>query len=321
MKWYLPCILGAALSLSLPMCQEYDGPPPLGSVKAIDPVADALMQKARQFMQDSRPGKAISPLKTIVTAHELSPNAAEARLMLGKAYEATQEYRDAFKQYTKLIERYQSSPLYIQALNRQLTLALNAASGKLKTPVLWGAWKTDMESSVVQEWLQTIIDHAPYNDMAATAASIYGKYLVDHQEPEKARAVYAKLVEDHPDSKYAPEAQLMVAQLWADSHTRGDHNLVNLTNAQEAYEEFSLRFPNHPDSRKALAEASNMKKLLVCQQLEVGRYYLERAKEYPSAIFCFEDVIRQKDVNPEAAVEAQQLLMQARQLQQGKAQH
>ena len=55
-----------------------------------------------------------------------------------------------------------------------------------------------------------------------------------------------------------------------------------------------------------------MDKLMVHQQLEVGRYYLERSKEYTSAIFCFEDVIRQKSINPEAAAEAEKLLIQAK---------
>ena len=104
----------------------------------------------------------------------------------------------------------------------------------------------------------------------------------------------------------------MVAQLWADSHTRGDKNLVNLSNAREAYEEFTLRFPQHADAKKALSEASNMERLMIQQQLEVGRYYLERSKEYTSAIFCFEDVIRQKAINPEAAREAEALLSQAK---------
>ncbi|MBR5879202.1 MAG: hypothetical protein IKY91_06570, partial [Akkermansia sp.] len=107
----------------------------------------------------------------------------------------------------------------------------------------------------------------------------------------------------------------MVAQLWANSHTRGDNNLVNLSNAREAYEEFNLRFPKHAEASKALSEAANMEKLMVHQQLEVGRYYLDRSQEYTSAIFCFEDVIRQKETNPEAAAEAATLLAKARALQ------
>lgn len=294
------------------MCESFDGPPPVGQVKAFDPQADELMVEAKEYQKEGRMSKSRSPLKEIVRYHALAPNAAEARFLLGKAYEATEDYRDAFKEYGKLIDRYPQSELYADALNRQLAMAMDAASGKLTVPVLWGAWNTTMESSVVVKWLREIVEKAPYNDMAATATSILAKYLVDQDRPEDARVEYARLVEKYPDSRYAPDSQLMVAQLWASSHTRGDNNLVNLSNAREAYEEFTLRFPNHPEAKKAMGEALNMDRLMVHQQLEVGRYYLERSREYTSAIFCFEDVIRQKNINPEAAKEAESLLTKAK---------
>jgi outer membrane protein assembly factor BamD len=209
--------------------------------------------------------------------------------------------------------------LYSKALDRQLTIAMHAAEGKLKVNVL-GLWKSNIDSATVEEWLGKVISNAPYNDMAATATSVLGKFLVDREKYEMAAMVYAKLVEDYPTSKYAPEAQLMVAQLWSSSRERGDRNLVNLNRAREAYEEFTLRFPNHKNAGKALAEASNVRRLLVRQELEVGRYYLDRAREYPSAIFCFENVIRQKSENPEAAKEAAELLKKARQLQEKSTQ-
>lgn len=304
--------LCAASALLLPMCDSFDGPPPIGQVRAVDPEADALMAQAKALQAEGKMSKSRSRLKEIVRFHSLAPNAAEARYLLGQSYEATQDYRDAFKEYSKLITRYPQSPLYADALNHQLTMAMNAASGKMSVPVFWGAWNTRMESGVVVSWLREIIEKAPYNDMAATASSILAKFLVEQNRPEEARMEYSKLVERYPDSRYAPEAQLMVAQLWASSHTRGDNNLVNLSNAREAYEEFTLRFPKHASARKALSEAANMDALMVQQQLEVGRYYLERSKEYTSAIFCFEDVIRQKSINPAAAEEARNLLAQAR---------
>lgn len=294
------------------MCDTFDGPPPVGQVKAVDPEADALMAEAKAHQAAGEMAASRSALKDIINYHRLAPNAAEARYLLGRSYEATGDYRDAFKEYGKLIDHYPQSNLYEDALNRQLAMAMDAANGKMTVPVFWGAWNTTMESSVVVKWLREIVQKAPYNDMAATASSILAKYLVDQDRPEEARHEYIKLVERYPDSKYAPEAQLMVAQLWASSHTRGDNNLVNLSNAREAYEEFSLRFPKHPEARKALTEASNMDRLMIQQQLEVGRYYLERSHEYTSAIFCFEDVIRQKKINPEAAAEAEELLGKAK---------
>lgn len=307
-----PFLCMCAAVAALTACDDFNGPPPIGSVRASDPAADALMAKADAAKAEKNLRREAKALKEIVQYHELAPNAAEARYRLGLVYEAQEDYREAFKSYSKLIDAYPQSPRYTDALNRQLTLAMTGANGTLRTPVMWGAWHTDMESTVVIEWLRSIIAKAPYNEMGATASVILAKYLVDIEKYDEARVEYRRLVENYPDSSYAPEAQLMLAKLWAEDHTRGDRNLVNLTNAREAYEEFSLRFPNHKDAGKALAQASDMNRLLVQQELEVGRYYLERSHEYASAVFCFEDVIRRRKDNPEAAAEAEKLLQQAR---------
>lgn len=303
--------LCAASAFLLSMCESFDTVPPIGQVKDVDPEAEALMIEAKNYKQQGQESKSRSSLKEIVQFHSFAANAPEARYLLAQSYEATGDYRDAFKEYSKLIDRYPQSELYVDALNRQLAMATDAASGRMQVPVFWGAWETGMESSVVVSWLREIVNKAPYNDMAATASSILAKYLLEQDRPDEARMEYARLVERYPDSSYAPEAQLMVAKLWAQSHTRGDNNLVNLSNAREAYEEFNLRFPKHSEARKALSEAANIDRLMVNQQLEVGRYYLERSHEYTSAIFCFQDVMRQKAINPEAAAEAEKLLKRA----------
>ncbi len=287
---------------------------PAGTLVASEPAADALLKSARLHVAQNNLSDAEVDLKRIINRYENAPCVPEARFLLAEVYEKQGVPRDAFDEYDKIITRYQSSPLYTRALNRQLALAMAAAEGKLKVEVL-GLWTSELDSSTVIGWLSKVIRNAPYNDMAATATSVLGKFLVQKEKYEEAATVYSKLVEDYPNSRYAPEAQLMVAQLLATSRTRGDHNLVNLHRAQEAYEEFTLRFPNHEDAGKALAEASNMRRLLVRQELEVGRYYLDRSKEYVSAIFCFENVIRQRKDNPEAAEEARRLLKQAKALQ------
>lgn len=308
----LHLLLCAAAVLPLTMCQQYNnGLLPAGSLQAADPQADALLSEAKAFVAAGELSKAKSKLKDIALNHAYAPCAPEARLLLGDVYEKQGLPRDAFNEYEKVVTRYQNSPLYTKALDRQLAMAMAAAEGELQVSVL-GLWKAELESSAVEQWLASVITNAPYNDMAATATSILARYRLRKERYEEAALTFAELVEKYPDSRYAPEAQLMVAQIWAASRTRGDQNMANLARAQEAYEEFSLRFPGHADAGKALTEASNVRRLLIQQELETGRYYLDRAREYDSAIFCLENVIRQKSINPEAAREAETLLQKAR---------
>lgn len=297
--------------LLLPMCDQMEGPLPAGTVQATDSKADALMRQAIAYRDAGKTGKYESKLEEIIASHSLAPCAPKARFMLGESLERRGEYRDAFKQYSKIIERYQDSDLYPQALNRQLAMATGAVNGKIKGKVLW-YWDVKMESSVVIEWLESVIRNAPYGDMAATACSVLGDYLYKEKSYAEAIEVYHRLVELYPDSAYAPTAQMMVANLLASSHTRGNQDRVYLARAREAYEEFTLLFPDHADVDKARAGVQQVEKLLVQQELEVGRYYLDRAHENEAAIFCLENVIRKKEINPEAAAEATKLLAQAR---------
>ena len=303
----LIALMGVAV---LAMCSQNEGPLPAGQVRATDAKADALMAQAQRLEQAGKHSAARSVLTQIVTDHDLAPCAPQARMMLGEIEEKLGDPREAFRQYGKVVEGYQSSELYEKALNRQLAIGTAAASGKLKGKVLW-LWDGPMEEGKVVEWLQSVIKNAPYADMSATAASVLGNYLVKREKYDEAAAVYKKLVEDYPDSPYAPGAQLMVAKLWASSHTRGDNNLVNLDRAREAYEEFTLLYPNHKEVGTARSGVKEMQRLMVDQELEVGRYYLERAREYGPAVFCFESVIRQASANPEAAQKAKKLLVQA----------
>lgn len=315
----LPILAVAAMGLT--MCQVHDDTAlPAGMVRSADPEADALLKEAIAYDKAGQFGKAFKPLKRIVNFHELSPNAAQARYMLGQMYEKDQDYRQAFKEYEKVITRYHDSSYYNKALDRQLTMAMDAVSGKMKVPVFWGLWKTDMEYSVVEEWLQSIVRSAPYSDTAPTALSLLAQYQLKKDKLASARATYQQLAYNYPDSPLAPGAQLKVAKLWAEEKARGSNNMVNITKAQEAYEEFLLRYPGHKESGKARSEIAKMRGLIVSQELEVGKYYLERAREYTAAMQCFQNVINLGKDNPQAAAEAKQLYQKASRLASGSAQ-
>ena len=63
------------------MCDSFDGPPPVGQVKAVDPEAEALMVEAKEYQKEGRMSKSCTPLNEIVRYHALAPNAPEARYL------------------------------------------------------------------------------------------------------------------------------------------------------------------------------------------------------------------------------------------------
>lgn len=304
------CVMSVTV---LPMCQNADVkiPAVAGAISADNGPAEKLLSLAKEKQRAGKINAAIRDLKSVYRKYPASLQADDARLLLGELYEQKNDYREAFKHYKVLVNERQDSALYSTALQRMTSIAERGANGQIKVKVL-GLWNATMESSQVITWMQDIIACAPYDENSAKVSYMLGEFLIKEKKYDDACNVFAHLVDHFPTSGYAPMAQMKMADLWASSHTRGNRNLVNLDKAQQAYEDFCHRFPGHKDAPKARAKAAQMRALHVEQELEVGRYYLERSREYQAAIFCFENVIRQKSVNPSAAAQAAVLLEQAK---------
>ncbi len=317
MKSFHLLTLAALATSFLSMCGSFNNDAlPISSAHYNEDEAERIMQDGMNLMSAGELSSARKRFEKIIQEFPLTETAAKARFYIAQCYERDDEVRDAFKEYDKLILNYPNSTLYTQAIARQRALAHGAATGEIKGSVFWGLWNPPMDSSVIVEWLQTVIRNAPFSDSAAESTLILGNYLLKREDTDQALATYTKLVNEYPTSSHAAAAQMKVGMLWMQSASRGDRNLVNLNKAQEAFEEYSLLFPNHKDAPKAARLAAQTRKLMVSEQLEVARYYLERSKEYRSAVFTLEDIIRQEKVNPQAAAEARKLLPRAKELAQ-----
>ncbi len=301
----------------LTMCQNFDNDAlPITTNNFNQGAAEALLNEAKALMAKGDYSDARGKLRRLVRLYRISAVAPEARLLYATCYERENDPREAFKQYDKLVLDYPSSSLYLEAINRQKQLAHGAAQGKIATKV-FGIWDAQMDPSVVIEWLQSVIKNAPYSESAAESSLILGNYYLKRKMPVEAAYAFRQLVDKYPSSSYAPDAQLSVANLWATSASRGDRNLVNLNKALEAYEEFVLLYPRHAKASHAKAQAAQVQRLMVDEQLKTALFYMERSKEYQSAVFTLEDVIRQESINPTAAAEARKLLPTARALLAG----
>lgn len=297
-------VMMAAVSGTLVLCQcSSEAPPPPGTVRMVDQQAIALMQEARAKEMKNDLSGAIKKYKRVVEKHPLSREAPQARFRMAELYEARKEPADAFDQYQKLIDRHPDSPLYRQAMTRQKEMAFGAASGALTNRVLW-MFDVRMDPKNVTEWLKHVRDNAPYAPTAPQAMNVLGRYLAARGQMKEAIEAYQDLVDNHPHSPLAPTAQLQIATLYRQAAADGDRNHVNVARAQEAYEDYLQRYPNSSRAGAARSDLAAMKRELVAQQLEVAEYYLTKMKDTDAAIFCYQEVASQGNVNPSAAARA-----------------
>lgn len=284
-----------------------DAPPEAGTIRQVYPQAQKYLAEAKKEEDNKRYKKAIKNYKKIAENYPLAVEAPYARFRKAQLHEALNDPFDAFDEYQKLIEKYPDSSYYTQALVRQKEMAFSAAGGQLKNKLFW-TFDVSMDPTLVVKWLNNVCDNAPFSETAPQAKKILGDYLLKRNRLPEAIEAYQSLVDNYPNSSLAPEAQLKVAEIYANDRTTGARSYTNITRAQEAYEEFLLRFPGHSlvsKARKGLAEVrSNM----VDRKLEIGEFYMNRMKDYSAALFCFEEVVAESKTNSAAAAKAQKYI-------------
>lgn len=286
------------------LCQcSSDKPPRAGSVRLVNPEAQALMNEARGFEQKNKISKAIKKYKKLVEEHPVAVEAPAAQFRIAQLELGQKEYIDSFDAYQKFIERYPNSPLYKQALQQQKAMAFDAARGKLTNKVLW-TWDVEMDSTNVVKWLNSVCDNAPFASSAPEALSVLGDYLVNRKRYDEAIVTYQKIVDNYPNSHFSPASQLAVADLYRGVHSEKSRNHVNMMRAQEAYEDYLQRYPGNSGAKTARSGLSDVRRLMVDRKLETAEYYLNRMKDRDAAIFTYQEVVSQAKTNPEAAAKA-----------------
>lgn len=297
------------LTLSLGvLCQcSSEIPPGIGTIREVDPLAQSYWNKAQAYEKQGKDKKAIGMYEDIIEYCPLSNEAPKARYRMAQLWEARKDYQEAYDHYQKFVERYPDNPLYRTALGKMQTIAFGAAKGQLTHNVLW-MFKVNMDPTLVSKWLSALYDVAPQSEVAPEALSILGQYQKDRKNWSEAIAAYQKVIDNYVDHPLAPAAQLAIADTYAAVTDEGDRNQSNSFHAQEAYEDFLQRYSSHPLASKARAGLAKTRAQIVQQKLDIGIYYLTKAKNTQAAIYSFQEAAKETQTNPQAAAKAKEYL-------------
>jgi TolA-binding protein len=126
----------------------------------------------------------------------------------------------------------------------------------------------------IRNW-ETVLGSYPKSDWSDDALHWIGvTYYVNLDLPDRAVAAFARLVKDHPDSSYAPEDQILVAEIFRSQN--------KFAEALTEYARFLKMFPEHAQYPKIWF------RLITCL-FEVGEFDALRVqgqallKKYPSS--------------------------------------
>ena len=279
------------LSAILVSCSGLDGerPPAAGTVSGPDPEASALFAEGRAAEDAGKVGKAIDAYKDIGKDHAYADVAAEAKFREAALLDQQGDLLKAFKAYDTFIKRYRGSSRYSQALSRQAEVAHSAAEGHIRESFL--GIRTKISRPRATEMLATVRDNAPQSKEAARAQFAIAQVWENAEEEDKAIPAYERILDDYPNSSYAPEAQYRIGKILLTQAEQGNQNQGTLDKADDAFRDLISRYPNSkwtPEARKELGTIAGRD---LQRSYDIAEFYYKK-KQYPSAAFYYRDVIK-----------------------------
>jgi TolA-binding protein len=287
MRFFLPA-LAAALLLS--HCgNDTDLPPIVGSGSTDDPRAEALFEEARAAEERGETKRAIKGYRKLADEIPFAERAPEARFRQARLLDESGETLEAFDAYQKVISTYQGNGFYEPALKRQVEMAVDAAEGDLKNSFL--GLKTSLSADKTVEMLQTCVDNAPRSDIAAKAALMIAEIYAEEGDVARAVPAFRSVVENHPASPQAPEAQFRIGEILLKQAREGNQDQANLSRAEEGFRDYLSQFPGHErngEPRKLLQSIGSRD---LQNTFEIARFYENKGND-SSAKFYYQEVVR-----------------------------
>jgi outer membrane protein assembly factor BamD (BamD/ComL family) len=267
-----------------------DGPMLAGNTQAASVESEKLYQKAKTADDAGKSGRAIKLYDQTATRYPFAPSAEKARLRQARLLEQQGDVEDAFDAYDKFLARYPGSNDYMDALNRQASMAQGAAEGDVKSSFLGLKTKLSLEKTVAM--LEKVSSHAPRSRTASKAQFTIGElYQAKRDKSKEAIASFRKLVAEQPDSPEAPEALFRVGVIFMEEAERGNQNQANLDLAREAFNDYLIQYPGHSKN----GEARRLLGVLGGRDIErsfgIAEFYLKTGRSESAKVY-YRDIVK-----------------------------
>jgi len=286
------CSICIAVPSLISSCGSNDGDLPLSSVldsEASSQVANRLLSEARVYESKGKINKAIDVYRDVSKKYPRTNAAAEARYTEGNLLDQQGDLLKAFDAYQDLIINHPNSEHYAQALKRQKSVALAAATGVIKNNFL--GMKTKISPQKTTQMLANVRDNAPQAPSASEAQYNIGRIWQNDGNAQKAIAAYLRISADYPNSSYAPEAQYQRGQILILKAERGNQNRAHLNQARDIFQDLIERYPSHErasDARKSIAKLANQD---IQRSYDTAEFYRKKGNN-ESAIFYYKEVVQ-----------------------------
>jgi outer membrane protein assembly factor BamD len=259
--------------------------------------ADEQFKLAERYEADGDYKRAGTSYRLVVRRFPRSDIAAEAQFKSGQMLEKDGKLQRAFYEYQALVQKYPRSSEFEAALQAQYNIGKAYLDGKRVD--IYGV-PTLPSMSKAQEMFQKIVTNAPYSRVAPLAQYGIGQALEKSGSITATVNAYQQVVDRYPNSDVAPNAMYQIGYVNFQASRETGYDQTAAVRAQEAFEDFLLRYPNS----EKVPQAQDNLKMLQGRKTEnsytIAQFY-DKQKNYKAAYVYYNEVVEQQPDSPQAA--------------------
>jgi outer membrane protein assembly factor BamD len=234
--------------------------------------------------------------RLVVRRFPRSDIAVRAQFKSGQMLENDGKLQRAFNEYQALIQKYPRSPDFETALQAQYNIAKAYLDGKRVD--IYGV-PTLPSMTKAQEMFKKIVTNAPYSRIAPLAQYGIGQALEKSGSITATVNAYQQVVDRYPSSDVAPNAMYQIGYVYFQASRQTGYDQTAAVRAQEAYEDFLLRYPNSEKVPQAQDNLKTLQSRKTENSYTIAKFY-DKQKNYKAAYVYYNEVVQQQPDSPEA---------------------
>ncbi|MFQ5591048.1 MAG: outer membrane protein assembly factor BamD [Phycisphaerae bacterium] len=256
-------------------------PPPSGT-----PDGDLYRIKAQ--LRKGRYRHALSAIKRFVKDHgETAPQFPAVLIAKAEALIGRREYYKAYGVVQQFLSKYAGMALTSDALRLKFVIAETFLSGvKRKLLGLRLLPGEDLAYRILDE---IAVDY-PDSKWAVFAIKTKADHLFLNGDHSLSELEYARLIKEHPRSRYHRPALRRIADAALASFRGIEYDEAALIEADERYREYIGHYPHTGDTRDIELLLDGISEQRAEKEFSIGRYY-ERTRHISSALFYYRSVM------------------------------
>ena len=241
----------------------------------------------KAYFDEEDYARAVDEFNKLIKHYPNSRWAAEGEFHKGVSYERMGDIGKAAESFKTLIDRYPYSDRLNDAVEHEFELAEAMLDGK-KTKFL-GMAIIPAEDTAADAY-RHIVRSAPYGPYGAVAQYRLADAELVQGNFDEAERAYQAVIDEYPNSEYAPKAKYKIAQVSYKAALNEEHHLVKTEDALSKYASFKRAYPESYLQFEADDAIQALRQKKAQDIYDIAFFYQER-KKYNSAKVYYNDVL------------------------------